>query len=287
MATDDRPQLAGIPDLDPGQAEAVLDYLKQAPAAARPWARQQAKLIRQQQAAMADEKDAGAADEPAGATPDLALAELGEGDDARARVHTPADRPERPDQPRRRPAFLVPALAVALVAVGAVLIYRMGLPQQSEPTGQQAVPSGSMPANHPDISGQQASVDPARIAELEAALQANPDDVPAGLELGTLLFTQGQDQYAAGNKDEAAALSGRARDLWLHITQIAPDDARAWFNLGFYYYTLEPPDTAAGNAAWQQVLELAPDSDLAQIVRNHMGALASPSVQPTAGETDG
>jgi cytochrome c-type biogenesis protein CcmH/NrfG len=102
-----------------------------------------------------------------------------------------------------------------------------------------------------------ATSDPAeRIAELETGLAADPDDTDALLELGVLLFEEGD--YAGAGVN------------WLRVTQVEPDNAAAWFNLGFYYLSTDPADTAAARAAWEKVLELEPDSDMAATVESHM-----------------
>jgi tetratricopeptide (TPR) repeat protein len=103
----------------------------------------------------------------------------------------------------------------------------------------------------------------ARIAELDATLAAAPDDTDALLERGVLLFQEGD--YAAAGED------------WAKVAQLAPDNAAAWYNLGFYYLSLEPADTTAAGAAWDRVLELAPDSDMATVVTDHRDSFLAES----------
>lgn len=242
------------------EAELLLDFLATAPEPLRDWADRQAAEVRHRTGP------------PAGAGPapsDLALAELGELDDEgvrRPRIHTPMDKdftPVAPGSRRGRPlAWLLAAALVAAVGYG---VFRLGQPAES------AAPAPVAPAA--TTTGRQA--DAARMAELEAELAAKPDDVAANLELGVLRFNSGD---VAG-----------AEALWLRVTELDPRNPQAWFNLGFVALAEDPPDVTSVRAAWDQVLAVAPDSDLAATVRSHLDALAAagaptPSPAPSGGK---
>jgi tetratricopeptide (TPR) repeat protein len=108
----------------------------------------------------------------------------------------------------------------------------------------------------------------ARIAELEARVAAEGSDVDARLELGVLYFNQRQ--------------VDAARDQWLAVTELAPDNATAWYNLGFLYLTIEPADMAAAKAAWQRVIDIDPASEMAKTASMHLAGLQDPAVPDPA-----
>lgn len=239
------PTPIGGPEDD--QVQLLLDFLGTAPGPLRAWAEDRAREVR------AATTSPGAAADPA----DLALAELGEQDDEsrrRPRIHTPTDRPVTPAaaSPRRGPGLLAPLLGVLLVAAVVYGVFRLGLPAETAATAtQSATPQG--PA--------------ARMAELEATLSADPDDVAANLELGVLTFNEGD--------------VARAEQLWTRVTEVDPRNPQAWFNLGFVHLSQDPPDEAAARAVWEKVLEVAPESDLAATVRSHLAAFEAAAASPS------
>lgn len=263
----------GLPDVtadpltaEPGgrDAELLLDFLATAPEPLRDWADGLAAEVRAGMGGEAPTSTPAPADQ-AGAEPapsDLALAELGESDDdalRHPRIHTPMDKehtpvPPRPGRRRNRP--LVGLVAVALVGALIYGVFRIGQPATSaEPAPAQ--PTASAPQD-----------DAARMAELEAKLVAAPNDVPATLELGVLRFNSGD-------------VDG-AEQLWLRVTELDPVNPQAWFNLGFVALAEDPPDAAAARQAWDKVLAVAPDSDLAATVRSHLDALEAASTPTTS-----
>jgi len=138
-----------------------------------------------------------------------------------------------------------------LVAVVIGIIIGVTVLGRSLPTTPQNTPQG-----HPATAGTTA-VDPAvRQAELEAIVAANPGDIDARLQLGTIYF----------NNEEFE----KARDQWQAVLDIAPDTVMAHYNMGWYYFDRDTPDCAAGQAEWGKVLELDPNSDEASIIRDHM-----------------
>ena len=161
--------------------------------------------------------------------------------------------------------WLVVALVIG-VAVGAWVAGRHTAPSanpagvlMADPSDQAGQPSsgmdGVMPGHGDDAE--------ARLAELEALLVQEPDNVDALLELGSIKF-------AIGDPDQA-------RDHWLRVTQIDPEMAFAWYNLGFYYLTTDPPQTEAACAALDTVVEIDTESELARTALDHLGAVACAS----------
>ena len=242
-------------DLRGQEAELLLDFLATAPEPLRGWAEHQAAGVR---AGI----EATTATPPGGrqAAADLALAELGEVEDdavRRPRIHTPMDKETTPVAPRERRRRPLVAL-VALALVGALIygVFRLGQPA----TSAEPAPTSSRTATQPD--------DAARMAELEAKLATAPDDVATNLELGVLRFNAGD--------------TPGAEQLWLRVTELDPANPQAWFNLGFVALAADPPDVVAARAAWDKVLEVAPDSDLAATVRSHLDALEAASIPTTS-----
>ena len=190
---------------------------------------------------------------------------------------------------------LLAGAALAGVLLAAYVVYASDLP---------AVPGLS---GTPAPEGGQAVLDTARVAELMQVIQSDPNDVAALQELGDLYFVakdygaaaeweqrildiepdnitahlaSGAAQYNLGN-------SADAETHWRRVIELNPDDvnalAEAHYDLGFMYFSAVPPDVERTIAEWQKVIEIAPDSDIAQTVATHLQTLegwdasASPS----------
>jgi tetratricopeptide (TPR) repeat protein len=119
----------------------------------------------------------------------------------------------------------------------------------------------------------QATADPTvRIAELEATLAGNPNDANAHLELGMLKFDAGE--------------YGVAKEHFLTVTELDPTEVQAWYNLGFVYLSASPSDPVKAQEAWDKVIELDPDSELAEVIETHLSGLlgaATPTPATSAG----
>ena len=243
----------------PTHEQEILGFLASAPAHLRAWADEQAAAVRRAAAEAGQATDApAAADLPEDADPaDLALAEIDEHDDElrpAPRIFTPGDLPSPAVRPRQRPRALWPLVGVIGVAAIVFAVHQAGLPAQ-------------LPASHPSVASRPDTS--ARIAELETALKANPDDLDANLELGVLVFNNGD--------------VSRAEQLWTKVTTLDANNPQAWFNLGFVHLSKEPPDEAAARLVWEKVVEVAPDSDVPRTSRTLADALAKrpASASPT------
>lgn len=260
---------AETPLSDSPSPEALAEFLNTAPEELRGWAEQQLAQLDSDAGPTSIPGPADDSAEQAVAGSDLALAELGEDDDEpsrRIKVHTPMDKTPTPvpvAAGKKSRGLALPVIGLALLAALVYGIFRLGLPpEQADQAAGQA----------PAATGQPTDGGAARMAELEAKLVDAPDDVAINLELGVLHFNN-------GNQD-------RAQELWTKVTEVDARNAQAWYNLGFIHLAEEPPNAAAAKAAWDTVLEVAPDSDLAATVRSHLGALdamgsATPSPTPT------
>ncbi|MDO5700169.1 MAG: tetratricopeptide repeat protein [Bowdeniella nasicola] len=146
------------------------------------------------------------------------------------------------------------------------LIFALGIIFAVYLAGRPTPPSTEMPDGHPPIGemgeapeGPSTAEKAERVAALQNAIEKDPSDTDARLELGVLLF----------NQRETSA----AEEQWTAAVAEDPDLVQAWYNLGFLYLSKEPPEEDKARDAWQKVIDLAPDSDLAANVASHMDAL--------------
>ncbi|WP_103063580.1 tetratricopeptide repeat protein [Actinomyces qiguomingii] len=198
-------------------------------------------------------------------------------------------------------------ILVALLAAAVVVIVRQA--------GQDNASVGMvLPSGHPSISAtmsaseiaaldQAEPVDPEREAELLAQAEADPEDLESRQELGVMYLRAALYQKAAiwlqqildVDPDNLAALLAigvveyqsnqyeQAETHWLRASELAPQAAEPWYNLGFLYMARTPPDTERANECWEKVLQLAPDSAMATEVREHVGTMGSATATPSAG----
>jgi len=170
--------------------------------------------------------------------------------------------------------WLVAALLVG-VATGAWLAGRYF-------GGPEAAPA-AMPSDHPtataqaggsghDMPGMGLSEEEskARKAELDQRLAEDPGNLEALYELAEI-------NVGLDSPDQA-------RDNWLAITELDPEQSLAWYNLGFYYLSVDPPDKEAAKAALGKVIEIGPaDSMLATRAQSHLDAIDNPNTDLTEG----
>lgn len=210
-----------------------------------------------------------------------------------------------PDHPAtgavRRGSRINLVLVVLLMAAVVVIIQQMG----AGPTTS----TSTMPSDHPSVAS---SVDPSQIAEmdqaipvdtereaqLKATIEADPSNIAARQELGEMYLTAALYQDAItwfqqildldpGNLDALLAIGvaqyqtnlyDEAEASWVAASELAPDVAEPWYNLGFLYMAKTPPQTDKATECWNKVLEIAPDSEMASAVRDHQERLnPSPS----------
>ncbi|HEX5590218.1 MAG TPA: tetratricopeptide repeat protein [Candidatus Limnocylindrales bacterium] len=197
--------------------------------------------------------------------------------------------PAVPASPGRlsRPLIgLAAAVGVVAIAVG---VYQFGAPAAaSTPTGSPG-PAAT------------AGLDQARVAALMARIQQDPNDTAALLELGDSFFQAGQ--YATAvtwleklvtlepNNVRARLALGAAKfnlnevdaaeAQWLEVLEIDADNVEAHYDLGFLYLNQTPPDYAAVQREWAEVVRLAPDTEIATVVQQHLDALAAMSPAPS------
>ena len=146
---------------------------------------------------------------------------------------------------------------IAAALVGIIL----GVWMAGRPADSPVVPSSAPTTSAPVVVDAET-----RRAELEALLATSPDDADAHLELGVILYNLGEPDTA--------------KEHWEEVILLNPALAEAWYNLGFYYLGLDPPDYTNAKIVWDKVVEIDPNSELSQTVLNHMGGIF-PSDQAT------
>ena len=112
-------------------------------------------------------------------------------------------------------------------------------------------------------------------AEWEGKVVAlEPKNVTALLGLGAATFNQ-------GNAIEA-------EKHWQAVLDIDPYNLEAHYDLGFMYFSQNPPDIERTTIEWNSVIEIAPDSEIAKTVATHLDTLQTwaassvPSGSPAA-----
>ena len=212
----------------------------------------------------------------------------------RQELTAPAAAPSR----RRLP---VPPALLALIVVPLLVwgVYKLG-----EVEDPQAVAAPTM------STGQEAGqapppVDAERVAELEARVEADPQDTAAMSELGTLHLMAGdleeagrwQQRILAEDPDDLDARLAlgvvlfnqgeleAAEEQWTAAIELAPDRAEPHYNLGFLFLSQDPPDMDRVEEHWGQVVELEPDSDMAATIGTHLGQFGE-AADPATGAGD-
>ena len=192
------------------------------------------------------------------------------------------------DTPSRFPRVLAGLAGLAVVVVAVFAIYQLGATPPV--TGAESTPAPT------------AALDEAKVAALMARIQTDPNDTAALLELGDAFF-QAQDfttsatwlgklvdlepNNVRGRLALGAALfnlgqSAEAEAQWLAVLDLEADNVEAHYDLGFLYLNEIPPDYDGVQREWGEVVRLAPGTELADVVQQHLDALAAQSAAPSA-----
>ena len=191
------------------------------------------------------------------------------------------------ETPSRFPRVLAGLAGLAVVVVAVFVIYQLGATPPV--TGAQATPAPT------------AALDEAKVAALMSRIQADPNDTAALLELGDAFF-QAQDfttsatwlaklvdlepNNVRGRLALGAALfnlgqSAEAEVQWLAVLDLEADNVEAHYDLGFLYLNETPPDYDGVQQQWSEVVRLAPGTEIADVVQQHLDALAAQSAAPS------
>lgn len=260
----------------------LLDFLAGSPPELAEWARQQRESI-----------------ESAAGAHEVAVA-LGPDEEVAGPVAVTPARP-RPGQRRALAGRTVPAWLVLVLLAPTLVwtVYAMGRPPEPA-AGAGRGPAPTLDAGRPGGPG---ALDTAAVTALEAKVAADPADTASMRELGALYAAAGDFENAADwqqkiiandPKDVDARLAlgvalfndgdlAGAQAQWTRASQLAPDEPEPYYNLGFLYLSQPNPDMEKVERAWGTVLELAPDSELAETVSAHLGRLdaTAPGSGPT------
>lgn len=201
--------------------------------------------------------------------------------------------PAPPSSQRR----MLRRLGLGAAAVAAVVIvvvgYGLGTPSIPAFTGSPA----------PEASS--AAVDQAQVAALTQKLAADPKNIDALQQVADLYYTAGDYATAATWMDKILAIDPKnvtgllalgaadfnigklaeAETAWRQVLAIDPKSVEAHYDLGFMYLSKNPPDLANVRKEWNEVIAIAPDSDVAKTVATHLKSLdgsPAPSTAPSA-----
>jgi tetratricopeptide (TPR) repeat protein len=190
---------------------------------------------------------------------------------------------------------LVALLAAAIV----IIVQQVG----RSPTPETAATANPAATAIPSNATEYPALDEARETELKGQLETDPDNVGLLRDLGKLYFDSGLYQDAVIQFDKALQLApddvevllslgvaeyslnnySAAEQHWLRATEVAPELPEPWYNLGFLYMAQTPPDYAGVERAWGKVVEIAPDSELAQTAAAHLERFRASSSSATPG----
>ena len=191
-------------------------------------------------------------------------------------------------------------VGVPLLVIGVVLgVYFNG--KSSEVPGINGTPTGQQ--TQAASGGATATpVDPAKVTALMTKIAANPKDAASLQELGTLYFAAGDYKNAAlwaqkvlgvdpTNKTALISIGAaqfnlgnqaEAKKNWLVAAKLYPKEAEVHYDLGFYYMSQTPPDSANMQAEWKKVVAINPNSQLAKSVQTHIKGTKTPAPTATA-----
>ena len=166
----------------------------------------------------------------------------------------------------------------------------------------QAPPSAAAP---PQSSSQSAAtpIDPARVKELQAAAAQNPKDLPSRVQLGNIFFDGEQYPQAITWYEQALTLapndtnvstdlgvayyytnqSDRALAQFDHSLAIDPKHIKTLLNVGIVR-AFGKQDLAGAGRAWQQVVDLSPDSPEGQAAKKGLEGIKSAHPDSASGK---
>ncbi len=146
-----------------------------------------------------------------------------------------------------------------------------------------------------------------KIAAYQDLLAQNPDDVTALLGIATIYQQNDQLGQAAGYLEKALEVDPSQKDLYIRLANIYmnadvsdynaaiavlnkattadPDNPDVYLKLGVAQNSLGRTEAAV--LAWQKYLELAPDGDMASVVREQIETLSNRATTTTTSSTAG
>jgi tetratricopeptide (TPR) repeat protein len=297
---------AGIPeDLPPDELERWSNDLvafltsESVPANFRDWARKQASLLDAYLASAGDlesgldlEDDEEDAPAPASA-PVRAAPKAPKGKKARQRSAPAAQQDMMVLQVPAAAGKLIIGVVIGVVGIFAILGV-LGLVNSGD--GANALPATDNAAP---------AFDQARADELQQILQQDPTNKDALFELGEMNFEAERNEEAIswltklleldptntyamtdiGTANFNLGQPDAAKEWWQKVLTVDPNYVQAHYNLGFAYANVEPRDIAGAVREWDAVVQLDPESQLAQTAKVHIDGLkaeltATPAATP-------
>ena len=185
---------------------------------------------------------------------------------------------------------------VAGILFGVIIGWVLGS-QQAAGTARTAAPvAQSAPAQQPAAAPPAAAIDPERVKALEAAAAQNPKDVQPRVQLGNIYFDGEQYPKAITWYEQALTLAPNNTDVstdlgvaYYYTNQndralaqfdrslsIDPKHIKTLLNVGIVR-AFGKQDLAGAGKAWQQVVELAPDSPEGQAAKKGLEGIKSAS----------
>ncbi|MDO8751679.1 MAG: tetratricopeptide repeat protein [Dehalococcoidia bacterium] len=140
-----------------------------------------------------------------------------------------------------------------------------------------------------------------RIQELERVVAANPKDAAALFELGETYITGAAYEQSInwftkllaveptniharldiGTSNMELGRYKEAEATYAQVIQLEPDNVQAHFNAGFLFaFRSDSPDLSIAVKHWQEVVRLAPGTDLASVAQAHIQAVATSGQAP-------
>ena len=179
-------------------------------------------------------------------------------------------------------------VGATVAAIGIVAVFGFNAGGSAQAIGANPAASAAPAASAPVL-------DQATVAELMAKIQANPKDADSLMALGDEYYKIGDFATAGDWFTKVTALeptnvrgflalgatgfnSGdldAAEVAWRKALDIDPKSVEANYDLGFLYFNRQPPDMAKVQEHWAKVVELDPNSEIAQTVKAHLTAIAS------------
>jgi tetratricopeptide (TPR) repeat protein len=190
------------------------------------------------------------------------------------------------------------AFGVAGILFGLIAGWIIGSQQAPQP------PAGATAAATAPERPQPPPLDEAQVSAFEAIASRDPSNAPARAELGNLYFAAERFDEAIKWYTEALKLSptdvavsthlgmsyyyvnqpDRALEQFDRSLKLDPKHVTTWLNVGVVR-AFGKQDLPGAEAAWQQVVQLAPDSPEGQAARRALESMRS--VHPTGPATEG
>ena len=182
---------------------------------------------------------------------------------------------------------------------GLIIGWVLGSQQAARSVPVAAPVAQSAPAQQQPSPPQPAPIDPARVSALQDEAAKNPKDARPRVQLGNIFFDGEQYAQSITWYEQALAIdprdanvstdlgvayyytnqADRALQQFDHSLSIDPKHVKTLLNIGIVR-AFGKQDLAAAGKAWQQVVELAPDSPEGQAAKKGLEGIKSAQGSP-------